>query len=106
MFPLFMSIAWRVTPDFPRTLETASILQAGLLPVYLAFLLMVLRQVGFSWRRSFLVAAVTYVSFGFVLLAVTLYSELLFGCFLLAAIWAIQRSADRTAIVRLCWGAC
>jgi hypothetical protein len=94
MFPLFMSIAWRLTPDFPRTLQTASILQAGLLPVYLAFLLLVLRQLGFSWRRALLVAALTFVSFGFVLLAVTLYSELLFGCFLLAAIWAIERSAD------------
>lgn len=93
MFPLFMSIAWRITPEFPRMLQTASILQAGLLPVYLAFLLLVLRELGFSWRRSFLVAALTFVSFGFVLLAVTLYSELLFGCFLLAAIWAVERSA-------------
>jgi hypothetical protein len=94
LFPLFMSIAWRLEPGFPRTLQTASILQAGLLPVYLALLLLVLRQLGLSWRRSLLVAALTFVSFGFLLLAVTLYSELLFGCFLLAAIWATERSAD------------
>jgi hypothetical protein len=93
MFPLFLSMAWRLTPEFPRTLETGSILQACLLPVYLAFLLLVLRQLGFSWRRTLLVAAMTFVSFGFVLLAVTLYSELLFGCFLLAAIWATERSS-------------
>ncbi len=94
MFPLFLSMAWRINPDFPRTLPVASILQACLLPIYLAFLLLVLRELGFSWRRTLLVAAMTFVSFGFVLLAVTLYSELLFGCFLLAAIWAIERSAD------------
>jgi hypothetical protein len=93
LFPLFMSIAWRLTPEFPRTLETASILQACLLPVYLALLLLVLRQLRLSWSRSFLVAAITFVTFGFVFLAVTLYSELLFGCFLLSAIWAIERSA-------------
>ncbi len=94
LFPLFMSIAWRVTPEFPRALQTASILQACLLPVYLALLLLMLRQLGFSWRRTFLVAALTFVSFGFVFLAVTLFSELLFGCFLLAAIWTTERSAD------------
>jgi hypothetical protein len=94
LFPLFLSIAWRLNPEFPRTLETASLLQAGLLPVYLAFLLLALRQLGFSWRRTLLIAAMTFVSFGFVLLAVTLYSELLFGCFLLAAIWATQWSAE------------
>ncbi|MGA3203317.1 MAG: hypothetical protein ABSF12_12590, partial [Bryobacteraceae bacterium] len=27
LFPLFLSMAWRITPDFPRTLETASMLQ-------------------------------------------------------------------------------
>ncbi len=95
LFPLFMSMAWRMEPHFPRTLQTASMLQAGLLPVYLALLLLVLRQLGFSWRRTLLIAGLTFVTFGFVLLAVTLYSELLFGCFLFAAIFAIQRSADR-----------
>ena len=94
LFPLLMSVAWKITPDFPRTLQTASILQACLLPIYLALLFAVLRQLGFSWRRTFLVAAMTYVSFRFVLLAVTLFSELLFGCFLLAAVFLIERSAE------------
>jgi hypothetical protein len=93
LFPLFLSMAWRVQPDFPRTLVVASIFQDCLLPVYLAVLLMVLRQLGLSWRRTFLVAAMMFVSFQFVFLAITLYSELLFGCFLLAAIWATERSA-------------
>jgi hypothetical protein len=93
LFPLFLSIAWGLEPDFPRTLVTASILQDCLLPVYLALLLLVLRQLGLSWRRTFLIAAMMFVSFSFVFLAVTLYSELLFGCFLLAAIWAIERAA-------------
>jgi hypothetical protein len=93
LFPLFLSIAWRLEPDFPRTLVTASILQDCLLPVYLALLLLVLRQIGLSWLRTFLIASMMFVSFSFVFLAVTLYSELLFGCFLLAAIWAIERAA-------------
>lgn len=94
LFPLFMSMAWRIEPDFPKTLQLASFLQASLLPVYLALMFLVLRQLGLSWRRVFLISALTFVSFDFMLLAVTIYSELLFGCFLLGAIWAITRSAE------------
>lgn len=93
LFPLFLSLSWRVQPDFPRTLVVASIFQDCLLPVYLAILFLVLRQLGLSWRRTLLAAAMMFVSFTFVFLAVTLYSELLFGCFLLSAIWATERAA-------------
>jgi hypothetical protein len=98
LFPLFLSMAWRIQPSFPRTLEVASFFQDCLLPVYLAVLLLVLRQLGLSWRRTFLVAAMMFVSFTFVFLVVTLYSELLFGCFLLAAIWVIERSAISSSV--------
>lgn len=94
LYPLFLAAAWKMTPDFPRTLETASILQACLLPIYLALLFLVLRQVGLSWRRTFLVAALTFVSFSFVFLTVNLFSELLFGCFLLGSIWSVERAVD------------
>ncbi len=93
LYPLFLSLAWRITPDFPRTLETASGLQASLLPIYLAVLVPVLRQIGLSWRRIFLVAALSFVSFSFVFLTINLFSELLFGCFLLSAIWTVEHAA-------------
>ena len=92
LYPLFLSLAWRWTPAFPGNLKTAATLQAALLPVYLALLLFVLRQIGLSWRRTFLIAALTVVTFQLVLLTITLFSELLFGCFLLAAIFAVERS--------------
>src|SRR5271166_5732324 len=71
LFPLFLSMAWRVEPPFPKTLTTASFFQDALLPVYLAVLLLVLRQLGLSWRRTFLVAAMMFVCFPFVFLVVT-----------------------------------
>jgi Dolichyl-phosphate-mannose-protein mannosyltransferase len=95
MFPLYLSMAWRLTPDFPRTLVTASILQDCLLPVCLALLFLVLRRMGLSARRALVAAAMMFVSFPFVFLAVTLYSELLFLCFLLAAIWTCERAVER-----------
>ncbi len=94
LFPLFLSVAWRMAPDFPRTLVAASILQDCLLPVCLALLLLVLRQMALSWRLTLLVASMMYVSFAFVFLAITLYSELLFLCFLLAAIWSSERAVE------------
>jgi hypothetical protein len=95
LFPLYMSMAWRIAPDFPRTLRVASILQDCLLPVCLVLLFMVLRQMGLSPGRALLVAAMMFVTFAFIFLAITLYSELLFLCFLLAAIWLTQRAAER-----------
>lgn len=92
LYPLYLSLAWRLHPEFPDNLKTAATFQVLLLPVYLALLLAVLRQLGFSWRRAFLVAALTAVTLQFTLLAVMLFSELLCGCFLLAAFLAIERS--------------
>lgn len=92
LYPLYLSLAWRLDPEFPRNLQIAALLQALLLPVYLALLLAVLRQFGFSWRRAFLVAALTVVTLQFTLLTLMLFSELLCGCFLLAAIWMLERA--------------
>lgn len=93
LYPLYLSLAWRIHPEFPANLQTAAVLQALLLPVYLALLLAVLRQFGFSWRRIMLVAALTVVTLQFTLLTVMLFSELLCGCFLLTAILMIERAA-------------
>lgn len=95
LYPLYLSLAWRLHPEFPDNLKTAATFQALLLPVYLALLLAVLRQLGFSWRRTFLVAALTAVTLQFTLLAVMLFSELLCGCFLLAAFLTIERSVHQ-----------
>ncbi len=95
LYPLYLSLAWRLEPHFPQTLERAAILQDALLPVYLAVLLIVLRQLRLSWRRTFFVAAMTFVSITFVFLTIRLFSELLFGCFLLAAIGAIEAAVEK-----------
>jgi hypothetical protein len=94
LYPLYLSIAWRLNPALPGNLRTAAWLQAALLPPYLALLLLVLRQMGCSWRRTLLIAALTLVNKPFLLVTIKLFSELLCGCFLLAAIWAIERSAN------------
>src|SRR5579871_2147227 len=57
LYPLYLSIAWRLNPEFPQNLGLASLLQAALVPVYLILLLFIFRGLGFSWRRTLLVSA-------------------------------------------------
>jgi len=104
VYPLYLSIAWRIDPVFPRNLRTAALLQALLVPISLLLFFLVLQELGLSWRRSFLAAALSIVSFQMILLAATLFSELLCASLLFGAILALERSvreADETA----CWWA-
>ncbi|HEV2202279.1 MAG TPA: hypothetical protein VGR73_20870 [Bryobacteraceae bacterium] len=94
IYPAFLSIAWRVHPEFPASARLAAIMQALLLPIVLALLLAVFRRFGFSWRRAFLVAAFVAVTLQVVVLTMTLFAELLCMCFLLAAVLAAERSVD------------
>jgi len=94
LFPLFLSLSWRVQPDFPRTLVVASIFSR----LFAARVSgdFVLGSCG-NWDYRAQNAAggrddVRVVSLS-CFWAVTLYSELLFGCFLLSAIWATERAA-------------
>ena len=92
VYPLYLSLAWRADPVFPRNLRTAALLQAGLLLPFLLLLFLVLQGLGLSWRRSFLAAALSVVSFQVIMLAASLFSELLCACFLFVAILAVERS--------------
>ena len=94
LYPLYLSLAWRVQPSFPANLSIASALQAALLPIFVLLLLLTLRSLGFVWRKAFLLAGLMLSSLAFVQLSTTLFSEILFLCFLLASILAIERAIE------------
>jgi hypothetical protein len=96
LYPLYLSIAWRIQPNLPDTLRVAATMQALLLPVFLALMMAVLRQLGLSWTRTLWIAATMLVTVPMVLMYVTLFAELLFFSLLFASILVIQRSADTT----------
>lgn len=98
LYPFFLSLAWRIQPDFPRNFVIASALQAALIAIYLAALMLVLRQLRLSFRRITLICALTLVTFQFVLLGNSLFSELLSGCFTLFAIALLENSRSRARI--------
>lgn len=103
LYPLYLSIAWRLQPSFPASLSVAAGLQALLLPIYLALLLILFRQFGFTWRRSFLLAGMTIVTLQAVLLTIMLFSELLFGCFLIATVLVTERATTLTGRASRWW---
>jgi len=94
IFPAFLSIAWRIRPDFPGSARVGAVMQALLVPLFLALLLAVLRRWGCSWRRAFLVAALTLVSMQVALLTIMLFSEILCTCLLFASVLAAERAAE------------
>ncbi len=105
VYPLYLSLAWRMRPDFPANLTTAWALHAALLPIYLALLMRLLRQLGFSLRRTALVCALSIATFQFVLLSNSLFSELPACCFLFAAVALLEDDAatnTQAALAGLC----
>ncbi|MBI4889928.1 MAG: hypothetical protein HY821_04830 [Acidobacteria bacterium] len=94
LYPLYLSLAWKLGGQFPENLRYGAALQAALIPPYAALLLFLMRQLRTTWRRSFLVTALAVVTFHLVLVAATLMSELLFCCFLLAALLALERAGS------------
>lgn len=97
LYPLYLALAWLAGGPFPENLKAAAGLQALLLPAYVALLVALLRQLGASWRRTAAVAALTVATFQVILLASTLMSELLFCCFLMAALLAVERAGAEAA---------
>jgi hypothetical protein len=94
VYPLFLSMAWRIRPDFPASARVGAMMQALLLPILLALLLAILRRFRFSWTRAFLVTALTVVSLQVLLLSTMLFSELLCMCLLFGSILAVERCVE------------
>src|SRR5579884_410890 len=57
LYPAWLSLAWRLNPQFPRNLTIATALQAVLLPIVAVLLLLSLRRLGCGWVRSFALSA-------------------------------------------------
>src|SRR5581483_3318503 len=81
LYPLYLSLAWRIDPRFPGNLPLATALQALLLPLVAAMLLLALRTLGCGWRKAFLLSALMLCTITFALAGVILFSEPMFLCF-------------------------
>jgi len=91
LYPLLLSIAWRVTPEFPQNLPLAGWLSWLALPAILAQLGWMFSQLGFSRWRSWGLLALFGLNPYVILFSSQLLSELWFLAFALAAMLLLER---------------
>ena len=91
LYPLWLSLAWRMQPAYPASLSIALLLTWLCLPVVLALIYQWCRRQGFpapvTWLVTGLFALNPYVLF----FAANLVSEIFFMVFLFGAIWAAEQ---------------
>jgi len=92
LYPLLLSLAWRVNPEFPDNLRTAAWISWLALPAVLVQLLPLFRRLGFSNGRTWLLLVLFAVNPYVALFSTQLLSEMLFLALLLAAMLLVERS--------------
>jgi len=98
LYPLFLSVVWLLIPAFPTNLVLATLfcwlsLAGGL---WLARLLY--KSDGFSQGRTWLLVGLLAFSPYFVLFGSTMFSEMVFTCFLLGSLILGRRESDKAIL--------
>src|SRR6266550_2480117 len=105
LYPLLLSIAWRIDPQFPHNLPLAAWISWLALPVVLLQLAALYPSLGIStgraWLLLFLFAANPYV----ILFSTQLLSEMLFLALSLAAMLLVERAAKGSSGATIAAGA-
>jgi len=105
LYPLLLSLAWRIDPQFPHNLPVAAWISWLALPAVLLQLAALYPSLGISTGRSwlllFLFAANPYV----ILFSTQLLSEMLFLALSLAAMLLVERAAKGSSSAALAAGA-
>jgi hypothetical protein len=93
--PLYCALLagiWKLNPQFPSNLPTATLFAWLLLPLFLSALWLLLREYGFSARARFLMVVVAALSPVTVVFSFSLMPELLFTALLLASVILAERA--------------
>ncbi len=97
LYPLFLSVAWRLDPSFPSNLSVALALDWLFVPLVVCLCFFLFRDLSFTDVESLALAAVLALSPSLLLLGAYLLSELAFTALLLAALLLLNR-AQRPAV--------
>jgi len=93
LYPLLLSVVWRLDPSFPANLPRAMLLCWLLLPVYLAASWVLMRDLGAGGWGGRAPAAALAMSPALVFLSISLMSDLLFSSLLFGSLALAWRSA-------------
>ncbi len=98
LYSLLLSIAWRVTPEFPANLAPAGWLSWLALPVILAQLVWLFPRLGFSRRQTWILLALFGLNPYIILFSTQLLSELWFLALTLAAMMLVERARSSASL--------
>lgn len=94
LYPLLLSVAWRIDPHFPHNLPLAAWISWLALPAVLAQLPLLFRRLGLSRRRTWLALILFAVNPYVTLFSTQLLSEMLFLALALAAMLLVEGGLD------------
>jgi len=97
LYPLLLSLAWRMDPSFPQNLGIAAWITWLALPALLALLAVYYPRMGFSAGRSRLLLVLVALNPYIVLFSTRLLSELWFTAALIGVLLLVERGARRGA---------
>jgi hypothetical protein len=98
LYPLYLSIAWRINPAFPANLALGSFGSWMALAACLALAWRLYRSDGFSEKRTCILVALLGLSPYMVLFGSTMFSEIFFTCFVLATFLLARREGMATIV--------
>ena len=94
LLPALLSVIWRIDPRFPENLQLTMLAMWALLPVYLLLSARWFRDAGFSDWGCAVVCGLIALSPSLMFYSMTVMSDLLFSCFLLAALLLAERAGN------------
>ena len=98
LYPSLLSIAWRITPQFPNNLPIAAWISWLALPAIMIQLLWVFPRLGITDWRAWMLMTLVAVNPYMLVFSSTLVSELTYTALMLAAILLTERTTRASAI--------
>lgn len=95
LYPLYLSLVWKLNPNFPDNLSTASWLSWLVLATMVLLVFLYFRGWNLRESRVWVLAGLVAVNPYLILFGSTMFSEIFFTCFLLALFLAIRRQGSR-----------
>jgi hypothetical protein len=98
LYPLYLSVIWRLNPSFPDNLQLATLMSWMVLGVLFGLVSLYYRRSGLSDLRSWLLVALLAVNPYLLLFGCTMFSEVFFTCWVLAVFLALARPGIKWAV--------
>ncbi len=99
LYPLYLSVVWRIQPEAPANLPLATLFAWLPLPVFVALAWRLFRRFGFGVAAATALACLVALNPYTLILSSTLMSEIFFGCFLLAVVLLVDGEARRRRLL-------